>query len=206
MGGDARYALVSLALPEWAGTRFVRGLYGGMNELGGRHGVAIIGGDVSRSAQLTIDVVVIGGVPRGKALRRSGARAGDVIWVSGALGHAAAGGYRERPEPRLELGRKLRGKATAAMDLSDGLALDLYRLCVESQVSAELDGVLPSAPHATLEQALWGGEDYELLCTLPAGRKAPAGFTRIGVVRGGTAGEVTFAGLRLGRRGWDPFR
>lgn len=206
MGGEARYALVSLALPEWAGARYVRGLYGGMNELAGRHGVAIIGGDVARSGQLTLDVCVIGGVPRGKALRRSGARTGDVIHVSGALGHAAASGYRERPEPRLELGRKLRGKATACMDLSDGLALDLHRLCVESKVSAELDGVLPSAPGATLEQALGGGEDYELLCTLPAGVRAPAGFTRIGVVRAGRPGEVRFAGMKLGRRGWDPFR
>lgn len=206
MGGEARYALVSLALPEWGNARYVRGLYGGMNELAGRHGVAIIGGDVSRSAQLTIDVVVIGAVPRGKALRRSGAKAGDVICVSGALGHAAASGYRERPEPRLELGRKLRGKATACMDLSDGLALDLHRLGVESKLAAELDGVLPSAPGATLEQALSGGEDYELLCTLPAGAKAPAGFTRVGVMTAGRPGEVRFAGLALGPGGWDPFR
>jgi thiamine-monophosphate kinase len=149
---------------------------------------------------------VIGAVPRSKALRRSGARAGDVIYVSGALGHAAASGYRERPEPRLELGRKLRGKASACMDLSDGLALDLHRLCVESKVAAELDGVLPSAPGATLEQALSGGEDYELLCALPAGVKAPAGFTRIGVVKTGKPGEVKFAGMKLGPGGWDPFR
>lgn len=206
MGGDARYALVSLALPEWADQRYVRGLYRGMNELAGRHGVAVIGGDVSRSAKLTLDVVVTGAVPRGKALRRSGAKAGDVIHVSGALGHAAASGYRERPEPRLELGRKLRGKASACMDLSDGLALDLHRLCVESKVAAELDGVLPSAPGVTLEQALSGGEDYELLCTLPAGVKAPAGLTRVGVMKAGRPGVVKFAGMKLGTGGWDPFR
>lgn len=205
MGGEARYALVSLALPEWAGARYVRGLYAGMGELGGRHGVAVIGGDVSRSGQLTLDVVVVGAVPRGKALRRSGARAGDVLYVSGTLGHAAASGYRERPEARLELGRKLRGKATACMDLSDGLALDLHRLCVESGVAAELDGVLPSAPGATLEQALSGGEDYELLCTIPTGVRAPAGFTRVGQVRKGRAGELTFGGVKLGPKGWDPF-
>lgn len=206
MGGEARYALVSLALAGWCDARYVRGLYQGLHALAERHGVAVIGGDVSRTAKLAIDVVVIGTVPRGQALRRAGAAAGDVIYVSGSLGHAAASGYQERPEPRLALGRRLRGKASACMDLSDGLALDLHRLCLESQVSAELDGVLPSAPGASLEQALSGGEDYELLCTLPAGVRAPAGFTRVGVVKEGRAGEVRFAGVKLGARGWDPLR
>jgi thiamine-monophosphate kinase len=176
-----------------------------MGELGGRHGVAVIGGDVTRGERLAVDVVVVGAVARGKALRRNGARAGDVIYVSGTLGHAAVSGFRERLEPRLELGRKLRGKATACMDLSDGLAMDLHRLCVESGVAAELDGVLPSAPGATLEQALSGGEDYELLCALPAGVRAPAGMTRVGRVTKGRAGEVTFGGVKLGAKGWDPF-
>jgi thiamine-monophosphate kinase len=205
MGGDARYALLSLALPEWAGSSYVRSLYRGLHELGGRHGVQVIGGDLSRTEKLTLDIVVIGSVPRGCALRRTGARAGDVIYVSGGLGRAAASGYRDRPEPRLELGKKLRGKASACMDLSDGLAMDLHRLCVESGVSAELDGVLPAAPGATLEQALQGGEDYELLCAMPAGIQPPRGLTRVGVVGDGVAGEVRFAGVRLAPRGWDPF-
>ena len=92
------------------------------------------------------------------------------------------------------------------MDLSDGLALDLHRMCVASGTAAELDGVLPSAPGASLEQALFGGEDYELLCTLPPGGKPPRGFTRIGrMVERKPAGAVWFAGTRLKVRGWDPF-
>ena len=111
------------------------------------------------------------------------------------------------PEPRLGLGRKLRGRATACIDLSDGLALDLHRLCRASGTSARLDGVLPCAPGATLEQALFGGEDYELLCTLPAGAKPPRGLERIGVMtKGRGPGEIRFAGYRLEPRGWDPFR
>ncbi len=206
MGGEARWALVSLALPKWADLRWVRGFYGGLRALGDRFGVTVVGGDVSRTEKLTADVVVLGAAPRGKALRRSGARVGDGIYVSGALGHAAVSGYRDRPEPRLELGKKLRGKATACMDLSDGLGLDLRRMCEESGVSAWLDGVLPAAPGATLEQALGGGEDYELLCTIPAGVAAPRELTRVGTVRKGKAGEVWFAGVKLGRTGWDPFR
>jgi len=204
MGGDARYALVSLALAPWACQNYVRDLYKGMNLLAARHGLRIIGGDVTRTEKLTIDIVAIGAVPRGKALRRSGARAGDVICVSGALGRAAANQYRDRPEPRLALARKLRGKATACMDLSDGLAMDLHRLCLESGVAAALDGILPCAPGATLEHALQGGEDYELLCTIPPRLKPPVGFTRIGVITPGKAGRVTFASVPLPPLGWDP--
>ncbi|WP_321476457.1 thiamine-phosphate kinase [uncultured Paludibaculum sp.] len=204
MGGDARYALVSLALAPWCCHNYVRDLYKGLNQLAGRHGVNIIGGDVTKTEKLSIDTIVIGAVPRGKALRRSGAKPGDVIYVSGALGRAAVKNYRDRPAPRLELGRKLRGKATACMDLSDGLAMDLHRLAMESGVAAELDGPLPSAPNATLEQALFGGEDYELLCTLPAGRRAPLELTRVGRIVEGKPGRVTLAGESLHPRGWDP--
>lgn len=204
MGGDARYALVSLALAPWCCHNYVRDLYKGFNKLAGLHGVQIIGGDVSKTEKLSIDVIVIGSTPRGKALRRDGAKPGDVIYVSGALGRAAVKNYKDRPIPRLELGRKLRGKATSCMDLSDGLAMDLHRLAVESGVSAELDGPLPSAPNATLEQALFGGEDYELLCTLPAGRRAPQELTRVGLIVKGKPGRVTRAGESLQPRGWDP--
>ncbi len=206
MGGEARYALVSLALPGWADRRWVRDFYGGMGQLGSRWNVAVTGGDLTRSERLAADIVVLGFVKRGQALRRDGARPGDVIFVSGALGRAAAAAYRDVPEPRLDLGARLRGKATACMDLSDGLALDLHRMCKASGTAAELDGVLPSAPGATLEQALFGGEDYELLCTLPAGARPPRGFTRIGRMVGRRPpGTVWFAGVKLPARGWDPF-
>lgn len=204
MGGEPRYALISLALAPWAGQSYVRELYRGFAKLTDRFGMRIIGGDVTRTEKLTIDVIVIGAVPRGKALRRNGARAGDRIYVSGALGAAAASGYRRRPEPRVELGQQLRGRATACMDLSDGLALDLHRLCVESGVAAALTSPLPVARRATLDQALSGGEDYELLCTMPPRRKPPAGLISIGIVTAGKAGRVTLDGKLLVPKGWDP--
>jgi thiamine-monophosphate kinase len=206
MGGEARHALVSLALPRWAAERWVREFYRGMAELGRKWKVGIVGGDLTRGRLLAADIVVLGFAPRGKALRRDGARPGDAIYVSGALGRAAAAGYRDVPEPRLDLGRKLRGRATACMDLSDGLALDLHRMCAASGTAAELDGVLPNAHGATLEQALFGGEDYELLCTMPEGIRPPRGLTRIGrMVEGRPAGTVRFAGAPLRTLGWDPF-
>ena len=204
MGGEPRYALISLALAPWACQSYVRDLYRGFAKLTDRFGVRIIGGDVTRTGKLTIDVVVIGAVPRGKALRRNGARAGDRIYVSGALGGTAASGYKTRPEPRVELGWQLRGKATACMDLSDGLALDLHRLCMESGVSAALTSPLPVARRATREQALSGGEDYELLCTIPPRRKPPAGLISIGLVIAGDPGRVTLDGVPLEPKGWDP--
>ncbi len=207
MGGEARHALVSLALPAWADERWTKEFYSGLGELAEKWGVTVVGGDLTRGRLFAADIVVLGSAPQGRALRRDGARTGDVIYVSGALGRAAAGGYRDAPEPRLGLGRKLRDKATACLDLSDGLVLDLHRMCAASGTSAELDGVLPSAPGATIEQALFGGEDYELLCTLPPGTEPPRGFTRIGrMVKGKPAGAVWFAGARLKIAGWDPFR
>lgn len=206
MGGTARFALVSLALPSWAGVRWAGNFYGGVGELARGWGVEVIGGDLTRAPRLMADIVVLGYARAGQALRRGGARPGDAIYVSGALGRAAASGYRDVPAPRLDLGAKLRGKATACMDISDGLALDLHRMCLASATSAELDGVLPVAPGAGLEQAVYGGEDYELLCTLPQGVKPPRGFTRIGcMVEGKPPGAVRFAGARLRIRGWDPF-
>ena len=129
MGGTPRWALVSLALPKWAGEQFLAGFYDGMMGLARRFKVSLVGGDLTRAKQLTADIVILGTAPRGKALRRDTAKPGDGIYVSGALGHAAASKYLEVPEPRLTLGRWLVGKACACMDLSDGLAIDLHRLC-----------------------------------------------------------------------------
>lgn len=125
------------------------------------------------------------------------ARVGDSIFVSGRLGKP----WDRRIEPRLALGKALRGVATACIDLSDGLSLDLYRLCGASGVAAEIDRV-PVMKGSTIERALHGGEDYELLFT---GTKAPQGVTRIGRVVRGAAGEIQFQGRPLERRGYDHF-
>ena len=118
-----------------------------------------------------------------------------------------------KPEPRLALGRFLRDKlrATACMDLSDGLSLDLLRMTEASGVEAELDAAIPIDRGATLEQALNGGEDYELLFTLRPSTKAPPKFeglplTKIGRIRAGKPGRVLFDGRPLAPRGYDHFR
>lgn len=221
MGAEPRFCLLSLALAPWVDKRWVDGFYRGLLQLAARAGAPLIGGDLGHAAVTMCDIVVCGAVPRGKALRRDGARAGDEVYVSGRLGGSALGlsmgrgaAWKRhlRPEPRLALGEFLRKivKATAAMDLSDGLSTDLQRLCVASGASAEITAP-PRFPGATFDQALHGGEDYELLFTARAGTRVPAEFegiplTRIGVMRRGRAGEVTLDGAPLAAMGYDHFR
>jgi len=221
MGGEPRFCLVSLAVAEWCDGRWVDGFFSGLLGLAKRAGATLAGGDLARGAKVACDIVVSGAVARGRALRRDGARTGDEIYVSGALGGSALGlatrrgqAWRRhlRPEPRLELGRFLgqRLRATAAMDVSDGLSLDLERMCRASKLAAEI-GAPPVFRGATLEQALHGGEDYELLFTLRPGTRVPASFggvalTRIGIMRTGRVGEVRLDGRRLAPLGYDHFR
>jgi thiamine-monophosphate kinase len=221
MGGEPRFCLVSLALAPWADRRWADGFYRGLLLLAKRAGAPLAGGDLARAERLACDIVVAGAVPRGRALRRDGARAGDALYVSGALGGSAlglAGGRGKarrrhlRPEPRLELGRFLRVRlgATAAMDLSDGLSLDLRRLALASGLAAEI-AMPPVFPGATRQQALHGGEDYELLFTVPAGKRVPPAFqgiplARIGEMRRGRAGAVTLDGAPLAPLGYDHLR
>jgi thiamine-monophosphate kinase len=200
MGGTPRYCLVSLALAEWTGPQWVNAFYAGLMRVARRYKTELAGGDLSHAAQVVCDVVVCGDVPQGKALRRDGARLGDVLYVSGRLG-----GWRHRPmpRPRLEAGRKLIGKATACMDISDGLSLDLQRLCTASGVAAEIERV-PLLKSASLEEALHAGEDYELLFTAPARRRV-AGIA-IGRIVAGKAGAVFYRGEPLEPQGYDHFR
>ncbi|MBI5280184.1 MAG: thiamine-monophosphate kinase [Candidatus Solibacter usitatus] len=206
MGGAPTYALVSLALAPWTTAAFVRSFYRGLTQLAALHGVSIIGGDLSKTGKFTADIVVIGSVPRGLALRRDTAQPGDILYVSGPLGRAASRNFTDVPTPRLDLAPRLRRKATSCIDLSDSLALDLHRLCLASGLAAELDGPLPVAPGATLDHALFGGEDYELLCTLPPGIRPPNSLVRIGRALPGRPGQVRFAGRLLKPRGWDPLQ
>jgi thiamine-monophosphate kinase len=221
MGGEPRFCLLSLALPPWADSRWLDGFYGGLLRLAARTRTPLMGGDLARAEKAMCDIVVCGAVPRGTALRRDGARAGDGIYVSGSLGGSAMGlsqgsgnGWRRHlhPQPRLALGRFLRARlrATAAMDLSDGLSLDLHRLSLASGLCAEIEAP-PRFPGATLEQALHGGEDYELLFTVSARARVPRRFeglplTRIGVMRRGRPGAVELDGAPLEPLGYDHFR
>jgi thiamine-monophosphate kinase len=202
MGGVPRWCLVSLALADWADTGWVRRFYRGLKKLARRFRCDLVGGDLSHASAVAIDIVVIGETPRGAALRRSTAHPGDAIYVSGGLG-----GQPSLPEPRVNLGRFLRSRATACMDLSDGLSIDLHRLCVESRVAAVIDHPLPVAPGATLEDALHRGEDYELLFTARRSFTSHRGLplTRIGSIVKGPPGRVSLFGLPLEPLGYDHF-
>jgi thiamine-monophosphate kinase len=200
MGGEPVAAFLSLALPRdlpqaWVG-RFACGLIG----LAERYGTRLAGGDTAESpGGILADIIVVGSVPKGKAVLRSGARPGDRIYVSGELGGSAAAvvqmrarpkkklnprDYRRHfyPEPRIELGRILRAKgiSTAMIDTSDGLSTDLAHICEESGVGAEVRiELIPRARvgkpsrEVDLDLALHGGEDYELLFTARPGKRVP---------------------------------
>jgi thiamine-monophosphate kinase len=243
MGGRPRYALVSLAISKRATRAWIGNLYLGMLTLARRFGVAVVGGDTARvSGPTLLDVIVAGDVPRGRALLRSGAQPGDQVFVSGRLGYAALGlrllmsPPRRRlphrveairahlyPEPQCALGRFLSARrlASALMDLSDGLSTDLARLCEASGVGARLwanllPGPSPQDAEDCLRLALHGGEDYQLLFTVPPGKvsRIPARFGdvplhRIGEIQKakgqrlvGTDGKVQ----PLRPAGWDCFR
>jgi len=222
MGGTPRFCLLSLALAPWSDERWIERFYTGLLRLARKYGVALAGGELAHAERVACDIVVCGSVPRGKALRRDGARPGDHIYVSGRLGGSALGlasgagaAWKKhlKPEPRIALGHFVREKlcATACMDLSDGLSLDLYRLCLASGVAAQLDGPIPTFRGATPEQALDGGEDYELLFTVRPRTQVPRSFDglplkRIGTIRKGRPGLVEIEGRPLPPRGYDHFR
>ena len=194
MGGEPIAAFVSLALPRDLPQSWVNGFSKGLLKLADSAGVSLGGGDTAQSpGGILADVMVLGSVPRGKAILRSGARAGDGIYVSGELGGSAAtlaqmmSSSKHKlnpnhfpqhfsPQPRLALGRMLRerGLASAMIDISDGLSTDLSHICEESGVGAEiLAHAIPGAAigkhshEVDLQFALHGGEDYELLFTAP---------------------------------------
>jgi thiamine-monophosphate kinase len=197
MGGTPLYCLVSMALAPWTDEHWIGGFYRGIFKLLRKTKASLAGGDISHALQFVCEVMICGSVAKGKALLRSGARPGDILYVSGPLG-----GWRHKRAivPRLDFGRKLVGVATACMDISDGLALDLHRLCRESGVAAELDNV-PVLKGATLDQALHDGEDYELLYTAPPRIKAPG--IAIGRIVKGKPGAVSFQGRVVRPIGYD---
>ncbi|MEQ1948307.1 MAG: thiamine-phosphate kinase [Bryobacteraceae bacterium] len=200
MGGDPLVCLVSLSIPATLANSWIRDFYKGLLSVAKTTGTALCGGDLGHSEKIYCDIALCGSVPRGKALRRDGAKIGDAIYVSGTLGKP----WDQLISPRLELGRKLRGRTTSCMDLSDGIALDLHRLAKASGVAAELDSV-PVHQGATLQRALHGGEDYELLFTLPANRRAPADCIRVGTIVKGKPGAVRFQGKPLPAKGYEHF-
>lgn len=191
MGADPLGYLMTVALPRGTPDEWVAGFAAGLLEDQREFGLSVLGGDtVSTPGPLTLSLTILGTVPRGQALRREGALAGDDIWVSGRIGDgwlglraargecpdpdgALARRYR-LPEPRLALGRALRGLAHAAMDVSDGLLQDLSHLCRAGGVAAEVEGprVPVSDPTAPIAALVTGGDDYELLFAAAAEDRA----------------------------------
>ncbi|MGA0608510.1 thiamine-phosphate kinase [Phenylobacterium sp. VNQ135] len=210
--------------------RFVQGLASDLEH----YKVALLGGDtVATPGPFTASLTAFGWVPEGRMVRRAGARPGDKLLVSGTIGDATLGlaavkgeiadadgalVYRYRlPEPRLDLRRALREKATAAADVSDGLVADAGHIAEASEVGVRLDlDALPLSRAAAswlerqgdvagaLVRLATGGDDYEVVCTMPAALKKPAGFTVIGEVVEGEGVEVRAAGRAVdaGAGGW----
>jgi thiamine-monophosphate kinase len=236
MGAAPRWALLAAALPaateSWIAA-FARGFFACADAFG----VDVVGGDTTRGPR-NFCVTIIGEVPAGAALLRSGARAGDDVWVSGRPGRAALGlahqqgrivledGRRDdclaalnRPQPRVSLGLALRGIATAAIDVSDGLLADLGHALTASGLAATLN--LPDLPAADIDRSafLAGGDDYELVfCADAAARTAITAIgarlalplTRIGATEDGPVGQLTVTGpggvpVPITHTGYDHF-
>jgi len=241
MGGEPVAVFLSLALPADLSQSWVDRLIRSLTATAKTYGVTLAGGDTAESPKgILADIVVVGSAPGGKAILRSGAQPGDRIFVSGELGGSAAAllqmqkqakvklnpaDYRRHffPEPRLGLGRALRkrGLASAMIDTSDGLSTDLAHICEESGVGAQIDAErIPRARvgkprrEVELDLALHGGEDYELLFTVPPGKRVPDKISGVVVTE---IGHVTRRRALLLRtpdgklkklvpRGWEHFR
>ena len=246
MGGTPRCFLLSLALQESHTGKWLDLFLGGLGRASRGFQCALAGGDTTRRNRILINVTVVGEVRAGSAALRSGARAGDILYVSGRLGEAELGlrilkrvgrpkasrnaAVRKHlfPEPRLALGQWLvkNGLASAMMDLSDGLSSDLPRLCAASKVGALLEKEkiprlqITDAAHKPerdqLQLALHGGDDYELLFTVPPRKvkRVPKAFQGISLT---AIGKMTRRRellvldesgntVQLAPRGWDPFR
>jgi thiamine-monophosphate kinase len=238
MGGEPLAAFLSLALPKSLPQGWVDRFFRGLLNLAAKFKVGLAGGDTAESpGGILADIMVLGSVPKGKAILRSGARPGDGIYMTGELGASAAAlallSRRKKlrpadypchffPAPRLAVGRFLgRNRMPSAMiDISDGLSTDLGHVCEESGVGAEIEAaaipvaVIGSpARKVDLGFSLHGGEDYELLFTVPSGKRVPSRIAGIAVWRIGqiTRGRGTFLrsdGVKreLPARGWEHFR
>jgi len=222
--------LLSLALPKELDEGWLEGFAQGLRGDAVLFGCPLFGGDTDRTpGPITISIAMFGGVPEGTMVRRAGAKPGDRVFVSGTIGDAALGVLLRKgkdwklsepqrqhlvsryllPQPRNALAEAVRTSASAAMDISDGLAGDFAKLCRASGVAADIDAArvplseaakaVIMADRAALEPVLTGGDDYEILCTVPvakadafraAAKTVSVTVTDIGEVKGGK-------GLRL---------
>ena len=239
MGASPRYALCALTLSDAVDAAWVMELFGGMRDACDEHALSLVGGNLAHGPEVTVAVTVTGEVAPGRAVTRAGARPGDVVVATGSFGAAAAGLRLSsgrtpptdeeraaivrylRPIPRVgEAAVLARFGASAMIDVSDGLALDLSRLCDASGVGARVRlADVPVGPAASLDDALGGGEDYELVATMPDAASVAAAraeldeafgvpLTEIGTIRaepGLTSVDGSGAEVPLVAAGWDHF-
>jgi len=228
MGGRATQFLVSLAAPgelDWSWFQF---FFEGLDSACRQFDVALAGGDSSSAERIFIDISMIGRVRSGRAVRRSGAKVGDGVYVTGTLGSSALGLERLKagklndaavkrhlfPEPRYTVGSAVVDKANAMIDVSDGLSVDLNHILQESKVSARIyKDRLPIWPGAEEHHALHGGEEYELIILASELPTSIAGIpvTRIGEIIESSMEHQTFliddtGESVLSPRGWQHFQ
>ena len=232
MGATPAWFVCALGLPVQIRSSQIRSMALGMAALARQFSIQLVGGNITRSTQVTLTRTATGTLPSvSRSLTRSGASPNDRVYVSGTLGGAAAGlqGYnssrQRRPQPQIRLGQLALDYGSAAIDVSDGFAQDLSHLCRSSQVGARievdrlpLDRALGGAePHTALNWAIAGGEDYELIVTVP--EKRAAAFERACARQGqpvSAVGKITrgksvkLESLRFGRieptPGFDHFK
>lgn len=244
--------LMALSFPTAPTGHWLSRFAAGLAVAQARFGCHLIGGDTDRRpGPLTVSISIIGSVPQGRMVRRATAQAGDAVFVSGTIGDAALGlAARKtptlasswaltaaeaehlriryvRPEPRLAIGPALRACASAAMDISDGLAKDLARLCAASNCAGRVRVTdIPLSPAAAralaadpglVDRIVAGGDDYEILAAVPAGNaqafqsfayETGVPLTQIGVLSKGSGLVIEGQSgrpLSLARRGWDHF-
>jgi thiamine-monophosphate kinase len=232
MGARPRWMTLALTLDE-ANEKWLEGFAAGLFDASKEHDVSLVGGDTTRGDQKVISVQLTGDIDSGMSIKRTGAVDGDLIFVSGTIGDAAAGlsfiksddvSSDEklilatrfcRPSARVALGQELKGLATAAIDISDGLFSDIHKLIDKAQVGATIETesipISPSLRSAVsadeaLHYALTGGDDYELCFTISPGDEQTAmmraeqcdvPITRIGVITAGNSLSCTRAGKRF---------
>jgi len=225
MGGVPMHFVISIAAPGNLDVEWVDGFYSGVARACREFKVSLVGGDSSNAKSIFVDVAMIGRVKSGCAVRRSGAKPGDKIYVTGVLGGSARGlellrkGVQDDPavqrhlypQPRHEFGAAIASKIHAMIDVSDGLSTDLGHILTESRFSARIfKDRIPIAPGATISEALHGGEEYELILTTPDALDGPP-LTCIGEITpssGGAYRIVLVDGASesvLEPKGWQHF-
>lgn len=204
MGGIPKYAVISLGVPVNKSLRFVQEVYSGINAAAKTFGVGVVGGDTVRSSRLILNIALTGEVLKKQLVLRSGAKKGDIIFVTGRLGGSLKSGRHLTFTPRVNESQVLvrTYKPTAMIDVSDGLIADLSHILKASRTGAVIDErKIPCHQGVNIKQALSDGEDFELIFTLPKKQAEILEKTRHPGMKFYPIGEITAHGLTLLTKG-----